>query len=1157
MNENNKKLIIGLDLGIASVGISVVDKDTKKIIHRQSHLFQILSKPKTLTSPGGYGEGARGDKRRQRRTIQRRKQRRLDFISLINDTEIKSGKRKGEIRKANPEYKAIFNFNADVEKNVSYPIYELAVKGLTSELTPKELFKVLYSKLSFRGVNFTLPNEDENLLSVAEELLDILNKNKKLRSPSARVILDAEKTNNKAIPMQFSLKRNKKDLVKIIDNCSYLKGTNFKNDFLGDDESDDIVIKSGIFSRVRDFSQGPGSEKSTTDYGVYKKDGQQVNNLWEESIGKCPVHTEQQRSLKCQSLPEIANLLSQLNSMKISNEKLTPEQKEKVISNVIKELAPPSPTKIINWLKLDKNSLTHYPKSKDGKKHNIEKCENLIRLYKRQVLIFIDFAKAIEEIYYVDKITSKHLIHFYNKDELVNANKDYKLSILEIKKYDHKKIIKNYEDYCRLNPVTTTKTPEVMSKELENFQKNNISGTHSFSLLALKEYINKNINDIKSMSTFYRKETNIFEMNQYSFEKNGKKIKYINNRLMDNVDFISPNIKNTMSECCKLVNKVLKKYVYNGSMYDLDAIIIETTNDTKYALNGLENNKAIIKEQIANEKIKAEIKNQYPSIKDVNIEKIILLRKQQGIDLYDGKSINELDVIDNPANYEIDHILPISRSQNNNRENKVITKTENNRSKGNKTPIEWLSSKTNFNDLKILWKEILNDEPKKLNFMEMENFSIKERFFIARNLTETQYIMRRIKIAFEAWKSYMKENFNNDNNIYGKLSDLEIITVSGSVTQRLRKEKYLNLPKKDRNVTQRLRKEKYLNLPKKDRNISLEHHSIDASICAVLGTIDEFRETIRSFIRSIDDETGEVKWAYNTKKPIDIFDQSKVKHEIWENLSKSISESNWWLSHKSSCKLNKCKTIEEKIEKMKSWKPKKLSGETIYGHIKVGGINKTKERYDLLELKDTEIPELKIIFQKSYEESKCLNANNYFESLKKIWNKYYDENNPKLNPFHKYMDEHKDEEDFRLAILKRCVKISDDNLQADISRLTFIGEKLSGIDLAKISNNAFITQLIAKCVYLIENKEGNKKFLNENWFNEGKRIIDEECSQIIDIIEIGTIYSIDGSLYRVTGCDKSNDYLQCSSIDRTKLPIKKPFSTFSKLNAKKINIIKN
>jgi CRISPR-associated endonuclease Csn1 len=278
MSKNNKKLIIGLDLGIASVGISVVDKDTKKIIHRQSHLFKILSEPKTLTTPGGYGEGARGDKRRQRRTIQRRTQRRLDFISLINDTEIKSGKRKGEIRKANPKYKEIFNFDANIEKNLSYPIYELAVKGLTKELTPKELFKVLYSKLSFRGVSFTLPNEDENSLSVAEELLDILNKNKKLRSPSARVILEDEQNDNK-IAMQFSLKRNKKDLIKIIDNCSYLKETNFKNDFLGDDESDDIVIKSGIFSRVRDFSQGPGSDKSRTNYGVYKEDGKQVNNL--------------------------------------------------------------------------------------------------------------------------------------------------------------------------------------------------------------------------------------------------------------------------------------------------------------------------------------------------------------------------------------------------------------------------------------------------------------------------------------------------------------------------------------------------------------------------------------------------------------------------------------------------------------------------------------------------------------------------------------------------------------------------------------------------------------------------------------------------------------------------------------------------------------
>ncbi len=1131
MSENNKKLIIGLDLGIASVGISVVDKETKKIIHRQSHLFQILSEPKSPTSPGGYGQGARGEKRRQRRTIQRRKQRRLDFISLINDTEIKSGNKKAEIRKANPKYKEIFNFDANIEKNISYPIYELAVKGLTSELTPQELFKVLYSKLSFRGVSFTLPNEDEKQISVAEELLDILNKNKKVRSPSARVISEDEEKSENKIPLQFSLKRNKKDLARIIDNCSYLKGTNFKNDFLGDDESEDIKTKYGIFSRVRDFSQGPGSEKSKTDYGVYKKDGHQVNNLWEESIGKCPVYPEKQRSLKCQSLPEIANLLSQLNSMKIHGEKLTIEQKEKVIACVIKNLAAPTDTRIINWLKLDKNSLTHYPKSKDGKKHNIEKCENLIRLYKRKILIFTTFAKAIEEIYYVDKLTSKHLIHFYNKDEIINANKDYKLSISKIQKEDTKKIIKNYEAYCRLNPIDdTNKSQEAISKELENYQKNNISGTHTFSLLALKEYINKNVNDTKSMSTFYRKQTNSFEMKQYSFKDNSK---YINNRLMDNVDFISPNIKNTMSECCKLINKVLKKYIYNGSMYDLDAIIIETTDDAKYALNGLENNQTIIKEQTRNQKEKEEIKKEHPSIKDVNIEKIILLRKQEGVDLYDGKSINELDVINNPANYEIDHILPISRSQNNSKDNKVITKTENNRSKGNKTPIEWLSSKSNFNDLKIQWKDILKEQHKKLEFMEMDNFSMKERSFIARNLTETQYIMRRIKIAFEAWKIHMEQNFISDNNIYIKLKDLEIITVSGSVTQRLRKEKYLNLPEKD-------------------RNISAEHHSIDASICAVLGTIDEFRETIKSFIRTIDDETGEAKWLYNDRKPIDIFDQSKVKHEIWENLSKSISKSNWWLSHKSSCKLNKLKTVEDKLEEIEKWTPKKLSNETIYGHIH----GRTKDRYHLLELKDVEISQLKAIFEKPYDKNICLNPNNYFESLQKIWNKYYDKNNTKANPFIRYMDDHSDEKEFNIARLKGCVKIIDNNLEADISRLTFYGNKSSGINLSKISHNAFITGLTPKCIYLIENKEGKKEFRNENWFNEGKKIIDNDGSKIIDIIEIGTIYSIDGSLYRITGCHKTDKRLFLTRIDGEREILGKPFSSFSKLDSKKINIVK-
>jgi CRISPR-associated endonuclease Csn1 len=56
--------------------------------------------------------------------------------------------------------------------------------------------------------------------------------------------------------------------------------------------------------------------------------------------------------------------------------------------------------------------------------------------------------------------------------------------------------------------------------------------------------------------------------------------------------------------------------------------------------------------------------------------------------LYDGKEIDRNDVIRNPQNWRIDHIIPYSISFMDNKNNKVLTKTETNKNKGNLTPYQ-------------------------------------------------------------------------------------------------------------------------------------------------------------------------------------------------------------------------------------------------------------------------------------------------------------------------------------------------------------------------------------------------------------------------------------------------------------------------------------
>ena len=65
----SKKVHLGLDLGIASVGWSLIDSN-QNIIVTGSHLFPKLSNPKDNSK---YGEGTRGMIRRARRIHNRKK----------------------------------------------------------------------------------------------------------------------------------------------------------------------------------------------------------------------------------------------------------------------------------------------------------------------------------------------------------------------------------------------------------------------------------------------------------------------------------------------------------------------------------------------------------------------------------------------------------------------------------------------------------------------------------------------------------------------------------------------------------------------------------------------------------------------------------------------------------------------------------------------------------------------------------------------------------------------------------------------------------------------------------------------------------------------------------------------------------------------------
>ncbi len=107
-----------------------------------------------------YGEKVRGELRRARRRLNRFKQRKIDFLCMIDEFCLPNQEKKNRTNKLSTlykkEYQNIFGFNQSntstdfLFNNASNPnyknidLYKVYKKGFNEKFDPKELFLFLY-----------------------------------------------------------------------------------------------------------------------------------------------------------------------------------------------------------------------------------------------------------------------------------------------------------------------------------------------------------------------------------------------------------------------------------------------------------------------------------------------------------------------------------------------------------------------------------------------------------------------------------------------------------------------------------------------------------------------------------------------------------------------------------------------------------------------------------------------------------------------------------------------------------------------------------------------------------------------------------------------------------------------------------------------------
>lgn len=257
-------------------------------------------------------------------------------------------------------------------------------------------------------------------------------------------------------------------------------------------------------------------------------------------------------------------------------------------------------------------------------------------------------------------------------------------------------------------------------------------------------------------------------------------------------DLRNPLVNKALYEVRKVVNAIIRQY---GKP---DKIILEMARDVKGSLKEREEiRKKQFQNQKENEVARSELISQMniPNPSRDDILKYKLWKECGGICPYTGKTISLHSLFGQHPEFQVEHILPYSRSLDDSFMNKTLCFVEENRRKGDKTPYEYYHGTEQY--------EHILQRIRRLPRAKQDKFVQKELQLdecIQRELNDTRYISRQT-IA------------------YLKQLGCTVVGSRGKITAELRHQWGLNTILGD--------------LPEQKNRDDHRHHAIDAIVIAL------------------------------------------------------------------------------------------------------------------------------------------------------------------------------------------------------------------------------------------------------------------------------------------------------------------------------------
>lgn len=728
---------LGLDVGIKSVGWCVLECDENgepiQINALNSRIFDAAEHPQTGASLAEPRRNARGLRRRIRR-----KSFRLERIrKLFSENGIELFETQDDLICLKDEYK-----NLDVVK--------LRSDALDKKLTEAEFARVLYSLARHRGFKSNKregakdSDEGKLLSSIRESEEEMRESGMRTRGEQLykKYLMEGKPVHNKGGDYSMCVSRD--ILVKEIE-LLFEKQKEFGNNFATDKNKEKYL---DIFLSQRNFDEGPGKGSQYTG---------------SHDVKKCEIYRDEDVAAKGTYTSEWATIYQKINNLSIicggDRRRLSNEERQ-IAVELAKKVEKVTYKAFRKAIKLDDDyrfsALNYSEKKKQGKKKNEGESE----------INVVEINDVVDSLACEDKgdfITAK------NSNKIVKALNDNLKSDVELIDEIAEICTKYKSENLFRNAIAESKIigGRLDEETIEKLSKIDMKGYGHLSLHVLREilpYLEEGMVYSDAMQKAGHNHS------EHNFEKQ----KFLGTKeVYDAIGGVtSPVVKRALSQTVKVIDAVIRQY---GSPYAINIELARDMSMTKDERDKLkkENDARAAK----NEAIRENIAKLNAMPNSTNVLKYKLYEEQDHKCAYSMETL-DINHLFEDGYYEIDHIIPYSRSFDDSFNNKVLVLKRENQNKRNSTPVEYFERiGRDYDEVLAFWKAVYQKRNrKKLEFLQKKE--INESEWKNRALNDTRYASRMLANLIKDYLLFDEKSKDK----YGRVE-----TVKGAITSYLRR----------------------------------------------------------------------------------------------------------------------------------------------------------------------------------------------------------------------------------------------------------------------------------------------------------------------------------------------------------------------------------